>query len=89
MDKTTISSLTYTVKQGSVSVPGTITYTGTNATFTPTSNLQYSTVYSGVITTGAKDMAGNALASNFTFSFTNCCGTRPYIANDKFNRSFE
>ena len=70
MDKTTISSLTYTVKQGSVSVPGTITYTGTNATFTPTSNLQYSTVYSGVITTGAKDMAGNALASNFTFSFT-------------------
>jgi hypothetical protein len=70
MDQTTITSLTFTLKQGSVSVPGAVTYSGTNATFTPASNLQYSTVYSGTITTGAKDMAGNALASNYVFSFT-------------------
>lgn len=70
MDPTTISSLTYSLKQGSTSVPGAITYTGTKATFTPTGNLAYSKDYTGTITTGAKDLAGNALASNFTFTFT-------------------
>ena len=70
MDPPTITTLTYTLKQGSTSVPGAVTYIGTIATFTPTSNLAYSKDYTGTITTGAKDMAGNALASNFTFSFT-------------------
>jgi len=70
MDPTTISSLTYSLKQGSTSVPGAVSYIGTKATFTPTSNLAYSKNYTGTITTGAKDMAGNALASNFTFTFT-------------------
>src|SRR5450759_2321249 len=70
MDQATINSLTYTLKQGSTSVPGTVTYTGTTATFTPASNLEYSKIYTGTITTGAKDLAGNALAGNNTFSFT-------------------
>jgi len=70
MDQATINSLTYTLKQGSTSVPGTVTYTGTKATFTPASNLEYSKIYTGTITTGAKDLAGNALAGNNTFSFT-------------------
>src|SRR5450759_5280538 len=70
MDQATINSLTYTLKQGSTSVPGAVTYTGTKATFTPASNLGYSKIYTGTITTGAKDLAGNALAGNNTFSFT-------------------
>ena len=70
MDQTTITSLTFTLKQGSTSVAGAVTYTGTTATFTPAVNLAYSTIYTGTITTGAKDMAGNALAINHTFSFT-------------------
>lgn len=70
MDPTTITSLNYTLKQGVTSVAGTVTYTGTIATFTPTANLEYSKVYTGTVTTGAKDLAGNALATNFTFSFT-------------------
>src|SRR5450759_3386448 len=70
MDQATINSLTYTLKQGSTSVPGAVTYSGTKATFTPASNLEYSKIYTGTITTGAKDLAGNALAGNNTFSFT-------------------
>jgi len=70
MDQATINSLTYTLKQGSTSVPGAVTYTGTKATFTPASNLEYNKIYTGTITTGAKDLAGNALAGNNTFSFT-------------------
>jgi hypothetical protein len=73
MDQTTITSLTFTLKQGSTPVSGAVTYNGTNnkATFTPASNsLAYNKIYTATVTTGAKDMAGNALASNNTVSFT-------------------
>ena len=70
MDPPTINSLTYTLNQGSTSVAGAVTYTGTTATFTPTSNLAYSKSYTGTVKTGAKDLAGNAIAANYTFSFT-------------------
>src|SRR5450759_1688522 len=70
MDPSTINATTFTLKQGDMSIPGAVTYTGTKATFTPASNLVVNKIYTGTITTGATDMAGNALASNNTFSFT-------------------
>ena len=70
MDPASITALTYTLKQGSVAVPGTVSYTGLKATFTPTANLDYSKVYTGSVSVGAKDVAGNALAAVYTFSFT-------------------
>jgi hypothetical protein len=70
MDVATVTSLTYTLKQGSTAVAGAVTYTGTKATFTPAANLAYSKIYTGTVTTGAKDVAGNALAADYTFSFT-------------------
>jgi len=70
MDPLTITASTFTLKQGSTAVTGTISYTGTQASFVSSGNLSPSTVYTGTITTGAKDVAGNALASNYTFSFT-------------------
>ena len=70
MDPLTIATNTFTVKQGTTSVSGTLTYAGTIAVFTPTSNLAASTVYTATITTGAKDLAGNALASNSVWTFT-------------------
>ncbi len=39
-------------------------------TFTPSSNLAYSTTYTGTITTGVRDLAGNAMAANYIWSFT-------------------
>jgi hypothetical protein len=69
MDAATITATTFTLKQGTTAVGGTVTYVGTTATFTPTANLTASTAYTATITTGAKDLAGNALASTFVWTF--------------------
>jgi hypothetical protein len=37
---------------------------------TPASNLDPNTTYTATLTTGARDLAGNALASNLVWSFT-------------------
>ena len=70
MDVTTITSSTFKVRQGTTVVDGEIILAGTNATFTATNALDPHEVYTVTITSGAKDMAGNALASNKTISFT-------------------
>lgn len=70
MDPLTISALTFTLKQGSTSILGTVVNTSSTATFTPTVNLEPNKIYTATVSTAAKDLAGNALASNYTFSFT-------------------
>lgn len=66
MDAATINATTFTI----IGVTGTVTYSGTTATFTPSSNLSYRTIYTGTITTGVKDAAGNPMVSSYTWSFT-------------------
>jgi len=70
MDPSTITTSTFSLKQGVTSVAGLAAYAGLTATFNPTSDLASNTTYTATITTGAKDLAGNALASNFVWSFT-------------------
>jgi len=70
MDPTTITSATFTLKQGATTVPGTLTYSGVNAVFRPASNLAINTLYTVTVTTGAKDLTGNALAADFVWSWT-------------------
>jgi hypothetical protein len=70
MDPLTITNTTFTLKQGTTPILGTVTYAGLTATFTPTVNLAASTIYTATITTGAKDIAGNALASSYVWTFT-------------------
>ncbi len=70
MDASTITTATFTLKQGTTVVSGAVTYVGTTATFNPTSDLVASTIYTAAITTGVKDLAGNALAVAKTWSFT-------------------
>jgi hypothetical protein len=70
MDPATITGTTFTLKQGTTSITGAVTYTDLVATFTPAANLTASTLYTATITTGAKDLAGNALAANTVWSFT-------------------
>ena len=82
MDPATIDTATFTVVRGTTAVPGTVTYSGVTAVFTPTDNLAASTTYTATITTGAKDLAGNALAANYTWSFTTGAAadtTRPTV----------
>ncbi|HXI84527.1 MAG TPA: ice-binding family protein [Verrucomicrobiae bacterium] len=70
MNPLTITTATFTLKQGATPVAGTVTYVGVTATFNPTSTLAASTIYTATITTGAKDLTGNALAAGFSWSFT-------------------
>jgi hypothetical protein len=69
MDPTKINTTTFTLKQGTTPVLGTVTHVGLIATFTPKSNLSAGTKYTATITTGAKDLAGNALAVNKVWNF--------------------
>jgi hypothetical protein len=76
MDATTINgTLTnFTLKTtvGSTPVVGSVSYNSVThvATFTPTLPLAPATGYTATVTTGVKDTAGNALATNAIFSFT-------------------
>ena len=70
MDPLSITTSTFTLKQGTNAVAGQVTYNGTTATFTPTANLAGGTLYSAEITTGAKNLAGSALAANTVINFT-------------------
>jgi hypothetical protein len=71
MNPTTITNLTFKVtKTFGVPVTGTVTYSGVNAVFTPAANLPANTLLTATITTAAKDVAGNAMAANFVWSFT-------------------
>jgi hypothetical protein len=70
MDATTLTSATFTLKQGTTSVSGFVSYSGTTAIFSPAGNLAPNTVYTAMVTTGARDLAGNALANNYVWSFT-------------------
>jgi len=71
INPTTVTPLTFTFMQGAVAVPGSIAVGPANTvTFTPTAVLASFTVYTGTLTTGVKDLAGNALAANHVWSFT-------------------
>jgi len=70
MDASTITTTTFTLKQGATPVAGAVTYAGVTATFTPSGNLAANTTYTATITTGAADVAGNLLASSYSWNFT-------------------
>ncbi|MGZ4043652.1 MAG: Ig-like domain-containing protein, partial [Bacteroidia bacterium] len=70
MNPATLSNLTFLLKEGVNTVQGTVSYSGTTTYFSPTANLLPGTLYTGTITTGAKDVSGNALANNYVWSFT-------------------
>jgi len=70
MDPATINNTTFQLKQGSEQVEGTIAYTEMTAIFTPTDVLSAGTVYTAIISTGVKDLAGNPLAEVLEWNFT-------------------
>ena len=74
MDPLTITGTTFTLKQGTNSVAGAVTYTGSTASFTPTLALSPNTVYTGTITTGAKNVGGISFAADYSWIFTTIAG---------------
>lgn len=74
MDPATINGATFTLQQGATVIAGAVSYAGLTATFKPTALLGVNTVYTATVTTGAKSLSGNALASNYVWSFTTSSG---------------
>jgi hypothetical protein len=70
MSAATLTPATFTLKQGSTAISGTVTYAGITATFTPQGNLAAGTLYTATITTGVKDLAGNVPEADYTWTFT-------------------
>ncbi len=70
MDRRTITTSTFTVKNGTTPVNGKVTFAGTTATFKPASELEKGATYTATIVAGVKDLSGNALANSYVWSFT-------------------
>lgn len=71
MDQATINDRTFTLQKGDVRVPGTVqASSATSASFVDADSLEPGTTYTGKVSTGAKDLAGNALRSDHVWSFT-------------------
>ncbi|MDQ7787348.1 MAG: Ig-like domain-containing protein [Thermodesulfovibrionales bacterium] len=73
LDPSTVTASTFTVN----GVTGTVAYSGTTAMFTPSGILAYDTAYTVILTTGVRDNAGNAMVSDYGWSFTTGSSTGP------------
>ncbi len=51
-------------------ITGTVTYADRVATFTPAEDIPWASTFTGRVTTGAQDLAGNGLTQDYTWSFT-------------------
>ncbi|WP_245827923.1 Ig-like domain-containing protein, partial [Sinomonas mesophila] len=75
MDATTITETTFTLTAGTTTVPAAVTYSSTDrtATLNPSTDLAADTTYTATIkggSGGVEDAAGNALATDRTWTFT-------------------
>lgn len=70
MNATTLNATTFVVMNGTTPVPGTVTYAGNTATFTPTNILAPNTLFTVTISTAVTDVAGSHLAAAKTWHFT-------------------
>lgn len=70
MDLATVNVQTFTLQKGDVTVPGQVkASSATSASFMGADHLEPGTQYTGRITTGSKDLAGNALRNDYVWSF--------------------
>lgn len=66
----TLQADTFTLTRDGVGVPGTISFSGSTATFTPTNLLLGNSTYTTTIKTGVKDSSGTGLSSDYSWTFT-------------------
>jgi len=77
LDPSTITTTTFTVTKGGSPISGAVAYAGKVATFTPSSALALDGSFLATVSTAVKDLAGNALATKFTWTFTTA--SRPTV----------
>jgi hypothetical protein len=69
MDASTITDLSFTLKNGTTSVPGSVSYSGTTATFIPASDLLDDNTYVATITTEVQNPTGNSINEDYIWTF--------------------
>jgi Ice-binding-like/Bacterial Ig-like domain len=79
MNPLTINATSFTLMQGAIIIPGTVTYSGNTAYFTPTISLLPGSVFTATITTGARNVAGTPLANNYVWTFTTGTAIAPAV----------
>jgi outer membrane beta-barrel protein len=78
IDPATINGNTFVLKQGDTIIPGTVaTPTDKTASFTQSAALAPGTLYTGWVTTGVRDLAGNPLAKDYVWSFQTAATAEP------------
>jgi hypothetical protein len=70
MNGTTITASSYTLQQGTTLLTGTVTYTDSTASFTPSSPLLPNSAYTGTVKSLVRDKTGNSLAGDYVWTFT-------------------
>jgi hypothetical protein len=82
MNANTLNTTNFTLTKGTTAVAGTVTYDSTSktATFTPTAALDYASLYTATITTGALSSTGYSLNSKYVWSFTTVAAPPPTTA---------
>ena len=70
MSAQTVTATTFTVTgPGGAQVAGTVKNVGRTGIFTPEGSLAPNTIYTARISTGAEDMAGNAMTGDYAWTF--------------------
>jgi hypothetical protein len=70
-----ITSSTFSLKNGGTVIAGAVTYAGMTATLVPTAFLAPNTTYTATISTGAQSSAGTGIATARVWSFTTVGGS--------------
>jgi hypothetical protein len=83
MDASSITS-SFTLSSAAGAVAGTVSYAESSktATFSPAANLNSNTIYTAAVSNQVKDLAGNNMSANYTWSFTTSSSadtTRPAV----------
>jgi len=79
MDPLSLMGTTFTIKQGTIPVLGTVTYNGTDLFFIPSGNLMPATEYTATINTNAKSSGGISMAADYVWKFTTALATAPAV----------
>ena len=84
----TVNASTFTLSDGSESIPGTVAYSSITwlATFTPSSPLTALTTYTAELTTGVQNTAGASLAAPILWQFTTG-STAPIVGASMIGRT--
>ncbi len=88
MNPLTINSSSFTIRQGTSLVSGTITYSGTTASFKPFSPLLPNKIYTGTITADVKNLNGVSVANDYVWTFTTQTNINPPFVDLKSAGNF-